>query len=99
MYVFVVNDEVVYIGVTARKLAKRMNDYRVGHPGQKTSSRIKKRIEETLTVGTTVRVLCAVPGESTWNGLPVVIAEGLEAGLILMFKPKWNMSGLGKTPW
>jgi hypothetical protein len=91
--VFVVNDEVVYVGVTRRTLVKRMNDYRRGHPGQRTSSRIKKLIHETLAGGTAVRLLYAVPDNSTWNGLPVVVAAGLEAGLISMFRPKWNKIG------
>ena len=40
-----------------------------------------------------VRVLFAMPENSEWNGLPVVIAEGLEVGLIESIRPSWNKRG------
>jgi len=30
-----------------------------------------------------------------WNGLPVNTAAGLEAGLIRLIRPEWNMLGAG----
>jgi hypothetical protein len=93
VYIFVLDDQVVYIGTTRRKLADRMADYRRGHAGQKTSARIRALILETLQMGKTLRVLYASPGEEKWNNLPVEISAGLEAGLISTFQPPWNRKG------
>lgn len=93
LYAFVLVDEVVYIGTTRRKLSQRMGDYCRGHVGQKTSFRIKNKIVEALQNGKNVRVLFAMPENSEWNGLPVVIAEGLEVGLIESIRPSWNKRG------
>jgi hypothetical protein len=97
VYVFVENDHVVYIGTTRRRLADRMRDYRLGHAGQLTSSRIKAALLLSLSQGNTLRVLFAAPGMSEWNGLPVELAAGLEAGLLTRFQPPWNRKGLSKV--
>ena len=94
VYVFVQGDQVVYIGTTRRRLADRMADYRRGHSGQRTSARIKTLLIANLRAGHEMRVLFAVPGETSWNELPVEIAAGLEAGLIARFQPEWNKNGL-----
>ncbi|MBF9034596.1 hypothetical protein HKCCE2091_10115 [Rhodobacterales bacterium HKCCE2091] len=93
VYVFVLEDSAVYVGVTRRPLAARMADYRRGPVGQRTSSRIKALIASHLADGHSIRVLFAVPGQSEWNGLPVEIAAGLEAGLISDLLPAWNIKG------
>jgi hypothetical protein len=68
--------------------------YRRGHVRQKTSARVKGHIKNALAEGKQVRVLIAVPEESTqWNGLPINIAAGLEAGLIRLIRPEWNILG------
>lgn len=94
VYVFVENDQVVYIGTTRRRLADRMADYRRGHSGQRTSARIKRALLDSLAASNTLRVLFATPDETEWNGLPVEVAAGLEAGLIARFQPEWNRKGL-----
>jgi hypothetical protein len=94
VYVFVENDHVVYIGTTRRRLADRMRDYRIGHSSQKTSARIKDLLLNSLANGNAQRVLFATPGMSDWNGLPVELAAGLEAGLLARFQPPWNRKGL-----
>ena len=94
VYVFVEEDEVVYVGTTRRRLADRMRDYRVGHDRQKTSARIKRELIGRLTAGRAVRVLFCCPGVIEWRELPVEIAAGLEAGLISRFKPRWNRRGM-----
>ena len=40
-------------------------------------------------------MLIATPAPSTWNGLPVNTAAGLEAGLIRPIGPDWNMLEAG----
>ena len=95
VYAIVRDQSVVYIGISNRTLKARMNDYRRGHKGQRTSSRINARLREELTQGVRLRLLCATPETSTWNGLPVNTAAGLELGLISALKPEWNMQGCG----
>ena len=97
VYVFVENDHVVYIGTARRRLADRMRDYRLGHAGQATSSRIKAALLLSLSKGNMLRVLFATPGMSDWNGLPVELAAGLEAGLLTRFQPPWNRKRLARS--
>jgi hypothetical protein len=71
-----------------------MNHYRRGHVRQRTSARVKGLIKATLAEGKRVKVLIATPkADSHWNGLPINIAAGLEAGLIRMIRPEWNILG------
>jgi hypothetical protein len=93
VYAFIVEDIVVYIGLTLNGLKTRFDQYRRGHKGQKTSSRIKALISETLGAGKHVKVLVATPEPSEWQELPVNTAAGLEAGLIEMIRPAWNIRG------
>lgn len=98
VYAFVVDDAVVYVGLAQRGVRTRMGHYRRGHIRQKTSARIKGLISATLALGKQVKVLIAVPdGVGDWNGLPINIAAGLEAGLIRMIQPEWNLMGTGVT--
>lgn len=93
VYAFVVDDIVVYVGLTLNGLKMRFDQYRLGHKGQKTSSRINGRILQTLEDGKTVKVLIATPEPAEWRDLPVNTAAGLEAGLIEMIRPVWNIRG------
>lgn len=93
VYAFIVDDVVVYVGLTLSGLKTRFDQYRRGHKGQRTSSRINGRIAETLQAGKTVRVLVATPEPSEWQELPVNTAAGLEVGLIEMIRPSWNIRG------
>lgn len=93
LYAFVLEDEVVYVGVTHRTLHARMGDYRRGHALQRTSNRLNDMIQAELEQGRCVRVLVATPEDTTWNGLPCNTAAGVEVGLIALFKPRWNKRG------
>jgi hypothetical protein len=95
VYAFVVDEIVVYVGLTLNGLKTRFDQYRRGHKGQRTSSRINGRIAETLRAGKKVKVLVATPEPSEWQELPVNTAAGLEVGLIEMIRPSWNIRGLG----
>lgn len=95
VYAIVRDQSVVYIGISNRTLRARMNDYRRGHEGQGTSSRINAQLRGELMKGVRLRLLCATPEDSTWNGLPVHTSAGLELGLIAFLKPEWNMQGRG----
>jgi hypothetical protein len=95
VYAFVVDDIVVYVGLTLSGLKIRLDQYRRGHKGQKTSSRINGRISQTLHEGKRVKVLVATPEPTEWQELPVNTAAALEAGLIEMIRPAWNRRGAG----
>ncbi|AEG51920.1 hypothetical protein Sinme_0148 [Sinorhizobium meliloti AK83] len=95
VYAFIVDDIVMYVGLTQRGLRGRLNAYRRGHEKQRTNARVKTLILEALSSGKRVKVLVATPQESSWNGIPVDTAAGLEAGLIAMIQPKWNILGVG----
>lgn len=94
VYAFIVDDIVVYVGLTLNGLKTRFDQYRRGHKGQRTSSRINGQISQTLHSGMNVKVLVATPEPMEWNdSLPVNTAAGLEAGLIEMIRPRWNIRG------
>ena len=93
VYAFVVDNVVVYVGLTLSGLKIRLDQYRRGHEGQRTSFRINGRISQTLLQGKQVKVLVATPEPQEWQDLPVNTTAGLEAGLIQMIRPAWNIRG------
>jgi hypothetical protein len=93
VYVFTVDGWVSYVGLTQTGLRTRMGHYRRGHERQRTSARVKVLISAALAEGKQVKVLVATPEPLSWNGLPVNTAAGLEAGLIRLIRPEWNMLG------
>ncbi|HET9177051.1 MAG TPA: hypothetical protein VFQ24_01700 [Terriglobia bacterium] len=93
VYAFVVDDVVVYVGLTLNGLRTRFDQYRRGHKRQRTSARINSLIGRTLAEGKHVRALAATPNPLEWQGLPINTAAGLEAGLIEMIQPSWNIKG------
>lgn len=93
VYAFVVDNLVMYIGLTRFGLKTRLSHYVYGHKAQKTSARIKGLIIEALKSGSKVEVLIAQPPDMEWNGLPVDGPSGLETGLIRLIKPAWNQQG------
>ncbi|WP_313195381.1 GIY-YIG nuclease family protein [Shinella zoogloeoides] len=97
VYSFVVDDVVMYVGLTQRGLRARLDGYRRGYERQRTNARVKALIQEALAAGKRVKVLVATPAAAEWNGLPVNTAAGLEAGLISMIQPAWNILGVSST--
>jgi hypothetical protein len=94
VYAFILDGEIVYVGVTQNGLQTRMDQYRRGHTRQKTSSRMNGLIRQSLEEGRRVQAMFALPAASEWNGLPVDGAAGLEAALIRLIQPRWNKRGL-----
>jgi hypothetical protein len=93
VYALVLDNVVVYVGLTLNGLQTRMDQYRRGHKGQKTSARVNGLICAALAEGREIKVLVAAPESLEWNGLPVNTAAGLEAGLIQLISPSWNIHG------
>lgn len=93
VYALILDGIVVYIGLTLNGLHIRMDQYRRGHKGQRTSARINTLIKGSLLEHKSINILVATPEPLEWNGLPVNGAAGLEAGLIELIRPKWNIQG------
>ena len=93
VYAFAIGSEVRYVGVASRSLKQRLNFYRNAGKSQVTNIRIRQLILDELGARQEVEVLAAVPGSSEWNGLPVDMATGLEAGIIGKFRLPWNQRG------
>jgi hypothetical protein len=96
VYAFVMENYVVYVGISNRGLQVRMSQYRRGDPRQRTSCRINGLIKAALADGKAVTALAAAPEESSWRGLPVSTASGLEIALIRQILPRWNIQ-IGKV--
>lgn len=94
VYVFVVDRLIKYIGVSRAGIRSRMSNYRLGQAGQRTSARVNQIINEHVAKSTVVEIYIAMPPALEWNGLPVITAAGLEAGLIKMIQPPWNKMGV-----
>lgn len=92
VYAFVVDDTLMYVGLTQRCFYNRMAGYRHGKASQVTNVRIRNLIRGALQNGSKVQVLAVSPSDALqWRGLPINVAVGLEAGLIDLLKPIWNM--------
>ncbi|MDR7221663.1 GIY-YIG nuclease family protein [Aminobacter aminovorans] len=98
VYAFVVAGFVKYIGLTRSGFRSRMSNYRAGQAGQRTSARVNQIISDQIAAGASVEIYVATPPPLEWNGLPVITAAGLEAGLIKMIQPPWNKMGVDPLP-
>jgi hypothetical protein len=94
VYAFATEGQVRYVGLTRVGFDRRMQNYRGAHVRQRTSHRINAVILEHIGAGTVVEIYLATPPATSWNGLPVTTAAGLEAGLIRLIQPPWNMMGV-----
>jgi hypothetical protein len=90
VYAFILDGTVVYIGKTETCLRNRMNGYRNGQSSQRTNVRVRALILAALANGSRVEVMSISPEPTVWNGLPVSVVCGLEAGLIDLIRPIWN---------
>lgn len=93
VYVFAVDDHVHYVGLSQSGIQTTMSQYVYGHAQQRTRARVKDLILQCLAEGRRVSLAVAHPPTLDWNGLPVEGAPGLEAGLIRLIRPPWNMQG------
>lgn len=93
VYAFVVDDIVKYVGLTQRGLRHRLRRLNASFTQQNSLTRVETLIAETLDSGKRVKVLIAAPDPLDWKGLPVDTSAGLEAGLVAMMRPEWNLRG------
>ena len=82
----------MYIGKSVRTLSQRMYNYMNPGGTQLTNISNNARIAEALRANQTVDLYVFCPEPSTYQGIPLNLAAGLEDGLIGIFKPPWNGS-------
>jgi len=92
VYLFVLDGEIVYVGLTQTCMRRRMHGSKKGQKTQRTNVRVRSLITEALAAGRRVQIMAASPEElEEWRGLPVNTPVGIESGLIAKIRPVWNL--------
>jgi len=94
LYAFVVDEQVMYVGKTARSLKKRMSNYRNAegrlNSTQVTNVRNSARIAGALNDGKLVEIYAFAAPDMSYGGFVLDLAAGLEDSIVLMLDPTWN---------
>lgn len=91
LYAFVRDEQVLYIGKTARTIRKRFTGYCRPDRGQRTNWRCNGKIRDILDRGGEVRILVFNPiSHLRYGAFDLNLAAGLEDALIAEFDPPWN---------
>jgi hypothetical protein len=91
LYAFAVDQEVLYVGKSARSLGARMQGYQMPGPTQSTNIRVHQFLREALRQGGLPTVWAwRDPKTHMLGGLLVDLAAGLESAVIELVKPRWN---------
>jgi hypothetical protein len=96
VYAFTVGDKVRYIGkAQGRGIRNRFRKYTLAKSWGSTADRVRAGLSKALEEGKQVRVLYLKPStKPLWRDrLPINLIEGIEAGLIQVLQPAWNMRG------
>lgn len=94
LYVFVVGNNILYIGKSTNTLYKRLYGYKNPGNSQRTNIRIKGYILDVLLNKKFIDIYIFSPKEIiSFKGFLVNIPAGLEDTLINEFKPLWNLMG------
>lgn len=91
LYAFLRDDEVLYLGKTARSIRRRFQTY--CKPGSRQSTNIKNNghIRVLLSAGQGVRIAVFTPvSQLHYGDFEIDLAAGLENALIAGFDPPWN---------
>jgi hypothetical protein len=92
VYAFVHEGRAIYVGIAARGLAKRFAVY--ARPGTvESAARIRMELIDRLFAGKAVDIYTICSPALSWNGLPVNLSAGLEAGLLQAFDIPLNTRG------
>jgi hypothetical protein len=91
LYACVRDDDVMYIGTTARTIRKRFVGYCNPGKRQATNIRCNKKIQELLDQGLETKIFVFNPiADLRYSEFELNIAAGLEDSLIAAFEPPWN---------
>lgn len=97
LYAFAVGSQVTYVGKTTRGLKKRMYNYQMPGPSQRTNIRNHLLIRELLAAGQSVDILAWWDRQPQHLGpFPINLAAGLEDGIVRVLRPEWNGMGEGR---
>jgi hypothetical protein len=96
LYAFCRDEEVLYIGKTARTLKERLAGYCKPGASQRTNRRCNEAIGKALEKGEAIAVLAFIPvAHLRFLEFEINLAAGLEDALIRRFDPPWNGGGKG----
>lgn len=94
VYIFTINQKIVYIGETSNSLKARMESYRYGNNYKKdTDNRVKIAITKALEDNEAVEIYYTKPTtEYAFNGklLTIPLSKPIEEHLITEYNPKLN---------
>ncbi|WP_234839016.1 GIY-YIG nuclease family protein [Sinorhizobium meliloti] len=91
LYAFVRDDQVVYIGKTARSIRKRYVGYCRPGKTQATNQRCHRNIKAAIAEGNEIRIFVFTPiTHLRYSDFEINLAAGLEDSLIREFDPPWN---------
>jgi hypothetical protein len=96
LYLFVIDEEIYYVGKTQRSLRRRILAYRRALDRDFRRREVHNGLEEALDDGKKVEVYTLIvkaPRHLIIDDLPFDYLVGLEAGLILNLQPDWNSRG------
>lgn len=97
LYAFVIHQQVVYIGKTARSIRKRYTSYCRPGSTQATNQRCHRNIKAALAEGQEVRIFVFTPiTHLRYSDFEINLAAGLEDSLIRQFDPIWNGRDRGR---
>lgn len=91
LYAFCADDEVLYIGKTARSLEKRFIGYRDPGNTQATNRKCHDEIRKLIRTGKIVRIL-VLPDQTHlhWGEFRISLAAGMEDSLVERLQPRLN---------
>lgn len=91
LYAYVVGEEVLYVGKTARSIRKRFVGYCRPGKRQATNLRCHRNIKANIAQGREIRIFIFAPiTHLRYAEFEINLAAGLEDSLIQQFNPPWN---------
>ena len=92
LYAYIIDYEVMYVGVSSRTLKERLTNYKNADVSQKTNWRINNTIRNSLMAGKQV-LIYEYSHDSNINigEFKVDISAGLEQSIIQIINPQWNI--------
>jgi len=94
LYAFVIDEDVRYVGKTARTIKDRMRNIEYADSSQQTNIKLQGHIKDLLEEGKDVDVYSLVDdGLIHYGRFHLNLAAGLEDDIIGKLKPEWNNIG------
>jgi hypothetical protein len=94
LYAFIIEDDIKYIGKTARKIKSRLDNYKNSDSSQSTNTKCREKILDSAP--NSVKIWLYIPMKLQTLGFNINLAAGLEDSLIKQLEPEWNHLGKSK---